>query len=133
MLKSNLTELNKKIEKIEERFALGEINKEMHKKFTTKFEQERAEIKGEINKSSINFSNLKKPLNFALKIRSNPLLLWGSSNYDKKKVFQNLLFPEGIYYNRDLDQSRTTRINSFFSLIASISRDLEGNKKRDFS
>ncbi len=128
-MKSNLTEINKKIDKIEERFAIGEINKEMHNKFKAKFEQERAGIEQEMNKSSINFSNLKKTLDFALKICSNPLLLWEKSNYDGKKVFQNLLFPEGIYYNRELDQSRTTRINSFFSLIASISRGLEGNKK----
>jgi len=128
-MKSNLTELNKKIDKIEERFAVGEISKEIHDKFKFKFEKESTEIEAEMNKTSINFSNLKKTLDFALKTCSNPLLLWEKSNHDGKKVFQNLLFPEGIYYNRELDQSRTTRINSFFSLIASISIGL-GKKER---
>ncbi len=39
-----------------------------------------------------------------------------------------MLFPDGIFYNHELDQVRTTRVNSFFSLIPEITDNI-GNKK----
>ncbi len=50
---------------------------------------------------------------------------------DGKRIFQNLLFPEGIIYNRESDSYRTTRINAFFSPIPELARALKGQKKRD--
>jgi hypothetical protein len=42
-----------------------------------------------------------------------------------------MLFPDGIYYNREFDEVRTSRINSFFSLIPEIAKVIGGHKKRD--
>ncbi len=69
---------------------------------------------------------------FTVKIYLNPLILWNKIDLFGKRVFQKLLLPDGIIYNRELDQYRTTRTNSFFSLIGDISRGLDGNKKGDF-
>lgn len=43
-----------------------------------------------------------------------------------------MLFPEGIRYDFKNHQFRTFRINSIFSEISSISRDLSGNKKENY-
>ncbi len=40
--------------------------------------------------------------------------MWESLSIDSKKALQNLLFPEGIYYNHENNQVRTSRVNSFF-------------------
>ncbi|MHB9143121.1 MAG: hypothetical protein ACYC25_14720, partial [Paludibacter sp.] len=76
-------------------------------------------------------SNLKKVIDFAVKICQSPFILWDSSDLNSKKVFQNLLFPEGIYYNHELDSVRTSRINTFFSPIPELARVLKGQKKGD--
>ena len=39
-----------------------------------------------------------------------------------------MLLPDGIFYNHELDQVRTTRVNSFFSLIPEMTGNI-GNKK----
>ncbi len=76
-------------------------------------------------------SNLKNLIDFAVKICQNPFVLWDSSDLSSKRVFQNLLFPEGIYYNHELDLVRTSKINTFFSPIPELARVLSGQKKGD--
>jgi len=39
-----------------------------------------------------------------------------------------MLFPDGIFYNYQLDQVRTTRVNSFLSLTPEMTDNI-GNKK----
>lgn len=131
-LKNRLAEIERKREAIEERFVVGEIDRSLYDKFRPKYEKECFEIKQELNRTGGYKSNLKKVIDFATEVCLNPLKLWDKSDLDSKRIFQNLLFPEGIIYNRETDQYRTSRINSFFSLVPQIARNLEGHKKRDF-
>ncbi len=130
-LKVKLAEAEKKKETIEERFAIGEIERNIYEKFKGKFEKEYFEIEQELNKTDNYSSNLKKVIDFVTKTCLNPLVLWEKADLFGKSVFQKLLFPNGIIYNRELDQYRTSRINSFFSLTSEISRGLRENKKGD--
>ena len=45
-----------------------------------------------------------------------------------KQGIQDLLFPEGIRYNRKTDECRTSRINIFFCQIARLAQ-VTGNKE----
>ena len=130
-LKTKLTEIRKKLNAIEERFVIGEIDRTLYEKFRPKYEKECFEIEQELNKTGGYSSNLQKVIDFAVKICRNPFLLWDSGDLNSKRVFQNLLFPEGIYYNREFDRVRTPRINTFFSLIPELARVLNGQKKGD--
>lgn len=130
-LKSRLNEIERKKEAIEERFVTGEIDRNLYDKFRPKYEKESFQIKQELNKTGGYKSNLKKVIDFATEICLNPLILWDKSDLYSKRIFQNLIFPEGIIYNRENDQYRTSRINSFFSLIPQIARGIEGHKNGD--
>mgnify|MGYP002349980696 FL=1 len=132
VLKSNLAEVKKKLEAIEERFVIGEIDRNLYDKFRPKYEKECFEIERELNKSDGYFSNLKKVIDFAVKVCCNPLIMWNDLDFNGKQVFQSLLFPEGIIYNREFDQYRTTRVNTFFSAIPQLKRVLEQNKSGCF-
>jgi len=105
---------------IEERFVIGEIDRSLYEKFRPKYEKECFEIEQELDRSGGYSSNLKKVIDFAVRICRNPFLLWDSSDLNSKKVFQNLLFPEGIYYNHELD---------LVSPIPELARVLSGQKK----
>ena len=130
-LKLKLGELKAKQETMEERFVIGEIDRNLYNKFKPKYEKECFEIERELNKTGGYSSNLKKVIDLVTQICLNPLLLWDSSDLYGKRIFQNLLFPEGIIYNRELDNYRTLRVNSFFSSIPQLARVLGGDKKRD--
>lgn len=128
-LKNRLMETERKLEAIEERFVIVEIDRSLYDKFRPKYEKDCFEIKQELNKTGGYKSN--KVIDFATKICLNPLVLWEKSDLNSKRIFQNLLFPEGIIYNRESDQYRTSRINSFFSLIPQIAKNLKGHKNGD--
>lgn len=62
--------------------------------------------------------------------------MWASSSFREKQKLQRLLFGEGIYYNKQKDETRTTKINSVFSLIArrnSVSGQKNKGLQDDFS
>ncbi|MFV0590755.1 MAG: recombinase family protein [Draconibacterium sp.] len=131
-LKNKLAETRRKLDAIEERFVNGEIDRNLYEKFRPKYEKECFEIEQELGRTGGYKSNLIKVVDFAAKLCLNPLEMWGKSDLDGKRVFQNLLFPEGIIYNRESDSYRTSRVNSFFSPIPQLARVLEGDKKKDF-
>ena len=130
-LKQKLTETKKKLDTIEERFVIGEIDRSQYENFRPKYEKECFEIEQELGKTGGYKSNLEKVINFATKICLNPLVLWEKSDLEGKRIFQNLLFPEGIIYDRELDHYRTTRVNSVFSPIPQMARSLIKQKSGD--
>ncbi len=55
---------------------------------------------------------------------------WLSSDIDRKEKLQKLMFPDGIVYDKKNGVFRTDRVNSVFELIASLTSDIDENKKR---
>lgn len=130
-LENNRRELKRKIEAIEERFVIGEIDKSLYEKFRSKYDKELIDLETEISKTSISISNLQKVINYALDICSKPQLIWEKLDLHGKRILQNMIFPDGIRYDRQNDQYRTFRLNSFFALIPELAGLLMGNKKGD--
>jgi hypothetical protein len=58
-LKKRSSELQTQIEKLEERFVLGEVGRDLYEKYTAKYSEELSKIKEELGKSSVNSSNLE--------------------------------------------------------------------------
>ncbi len=83
----------------------------------------------DFDKPEIKLSNLDKMIDFSTEISSNLLNVWSNQSYDKKVLFQNILFPEGIRYNRKKQHYRTTRINTLFSVNTLFSEKYKDNKK----
>ncbi len=120
-VKKQLTGLQSKLETIQERYAIGEINEEIYEKFKEKYQVEINELEASLVDSSISSSNLEK----ATRISSNLNELWVSGDLAQKKKIQNLMFPSGIGYNKLNGEVRTNKINSIFSLILLISSGLD--------
>jgi DNA invertase Pin-like site-specific DNA recombinase len=128
-LNKQLTEINKKLDSLEERFAIGEINKELFEKFTKKYSDEKLPILQELQITEKELSNLEKYVSFALQMAANLPILWGKANHTEKLQLQNLLFPNGIFYSKEKNGYRTEKVNLIFSKIAAKSREAEDNKK----
>ena len=123
-----LGELKQKMERLEERFVNEEIKAELYEKFSTKFKQECWEIEQQMGGCPVSASNLEYYINRSIEISTELPSLWASSGLHEKQKLQKLLFKEGIYYNKQKDETRTTKINSVFSLIASLT-SITGQKK----
>ena len=89
LLKANLNALKKKLENIEVRFVIGEIDRPLYDKYSSKYKNEYFEIEQEVGKTSGYSSNLKKVINFVTKTSTNVLPLWESSTLENKKKSAN--------------------------------------------
>ena len=73
----------------------------------------------------ISSSNLQKAIDKALKMSSKLHETWVSGDLEQKRQLQNLVFPSGIGYNKQNDRVQTTRVNSIFSAIPLLTKDLD--------
>ena len=120
--------LKAKTDAIEERFAIGEIDNEIYKKFKTKYESEEKKLESNLFNSTISSSNLQIAIDKALKMSSNLSELWSSGDLTQKKKIQRLVFPSGIGYDKLKGKVQTKRVNSIFSSIPLLLKDLAKTK-----
>lgn len=95
-----------------------EIKADLYEKFSAKFRKEREELEAFVGMTTFSNSNLEKYLNRSLDFLVELPSLWASSGYKEKQELQQTIFPEGIYFSRKNRETRTTKINSVFALIA---------------
>ncbi|MFD2515833.1 recombinase family protein [Pontibacter locisalis] len=128
-LQTQHTELKKKLDTLERRYAFGEIEKELFTKFSSELKAELLEIEQNLEKCAPALSNpksfIENGLNTAVTISSS----WSNKNVQGRKQLQAMMFPDGVYYDREMEGYRTTRVNGFFSLSKEIERFLEAKEK----
>jgi len=83
----------------------------------------------ELEKSEIGSSNLEDCVNYVVDLSTNLNDIWTSGDYVTQSKLQNLLFPEGIRYDRENGAFRTTRVNTLFALIPEMILVVAGQKK----
>ena len=120
-LKAEVSAVKKKLEAIEERFALGLIDASLFEKFKEKYQGEITEVSIQINKLGINVSNLDEFVGYAIEMSRNLANTWVSGDYEVKRKLQYLVFPEGIFYDKANDIYRIEKVNEIFRSIALLS------------
>ncbi|MBN8696052.1 MAG: recombinase family protein [Bacteroidetes bacterium] len=128
LLNQSLNDLKKKMENIEERHAIGDINRTVYEKYTQKYQNEIDKIENELPKEKQKLSNPEKLIEFAVNISSKINTVWESSHYTQKLNLQKMIFPEGILFDRKNNDYRTGRVNWLFSVIDSFSGSYDENK-----
>ncbi|MFT2010830.1 recombinase family protein [Pontibacter sp. 13R65] len=128
-LKLQQTELTKKLERLERRYAYEEIEREIYQKFSTELKAALQELAANLEKLSSPLSNHKMLLGNGLKMMLSLSSSWTKGDAAKRRRLQALVFPEGVQYDREKEAYRTTRVNSFFSLASEISQKM-GQKER---
>lgn len=96
--RTRLTELEQKIENLEERHVEGKVKEELYEKFIIKYNVERKELLEELLPSPINASNSKNLSNLLLKVSQSPLWHGISAITRKSKECRDDI-SEGMYHN----------------------------------
>jgi site-specific DNA recombinase len=117
-LKRQVSEIKNKQERLEERFINEEINQELFNRYSEKYKMERLDLEREMLQSGNEVSNLEKCVKMVVGFAARLATVWRLLPYKEKMLFQNTLFPEGIFYNKEKDQCRTTKVNSVILYIA---------------
>lgn len=124
VLKRQVTEIQKKIDRLEERLILEEITLDLYNKYVPKLKLEILELEKALLKTSSRVSNLIDGVKKVMDLCGNLRKMWQLLPYKDKQIFQNLLFPKGIWYNKKTGECRTTEINSVFHYIAHLAGNL---------
>jgi site-specific DNA recombinase len=127
-LSLKINEIEAKIEKVEERHALGEIGPEIYFKFSSKLIEERKGLLDELALLADQLSNPTKLIEFTCHIAAHFTPVWDSSDFHQKQRLQSLLFPEGIRYDVKIEHYRTPKVNSIFEAMAGLSKGCGENK-----
>ncbi len=128
-LENRKKELTGKVDKAEERFIEGDIDRESYHRYKNKIEEQLAEIAKEEQKLSIPLSNQEKFIDFSLQICQKLSGMWGSADLTYKQQLQKAIFPEGLAYDRANRTYRTCRVNSIIAQISQLARVSGENKK----
>ena len=127
-VKKTITELSTKIESIEERYALGEINSAIYKKFKDKYESQKQELQSKIENPTLNSSNLELAIDKALNLSESLEKIWTEGDLKQKQKLQNLVFPSGLGYDKSNDRVRTPKVNAIFGAIPILTKEISNIK-----
>lgn len=129
LLQKQLNDIDKKIERMEERYIEEEIKADLYNKYFEKYQVEKHQIECNLLKVSKKVSNLEKYINWVVKFASRLPSTWHSADYLTKQAIQFLVFPEGIFYNKQTDGCRTPHINILFSYVVYLQQVITKNKR----
>lgn len=129
LLEKQIKDINKKMERLEERFIGEEIEKEMFTKYNELFKIEKREIQKKMELLPKKSSNLENCIEKAIKLSTKLNTVWDSADYLEKQKLQYLVFPNGMSFDKKNMECRTERVNSIFSAIADIAKVTNSSKK----
>ncbi len=127
---AKLSDLKGTLDKVEDRWADGQIDEAIYTKRSTQLKKEIAEISKELESKAISISNPADLIDKGVAFASGLASCWQNGDYEERKMVQNILFPEGIIYDKKIDAFRTSHVNVVIGLIAEISANINQKDRR---
>ena len=127
-----VNDLKEKIDFIEYRFAINELSKEIFERQSQKLKDSILQKRKELEILPTKKSNLEKSIKYFTKIAENPCGFYESLDYNQKRVFQKLIFPDGLQYSLENRKYLTSNTGALFSLTSSISDSYSIKTKKTY-
>ena len=131
ILRKRRTELEQKIEALEERYALGEINKVLFDKYSEKFRADLVPIREELSKMEKTLSNPTKHVKNAVEFMSKIQTMWQLSNPEGKSKLLKTIYPKGILFDTENNSYRTSGLNPAIRCMVEMVSGSRETKKRN--
>ena len=125
-----LNGLTESYDKMEYRYAINEISKDIFERQSKKINEAIIEKTKELDFIPTKKSNNENATKYFLKIVQNPGKFYDSLDYNKKRKFQYLVFPDGFHYSIKNRKYRTSKTNTLFDLTKCISESYGFEKEK---
>lgn len=120
LISSKLDDLNDSIDKLMEDCYVNKIIPIEHfKQLHSKRIEEKRMLNEQLKKHDFELSNFDEFYDISRKICENLHDLWLDSDIEGRKKVQILVFPEGVWFDPEIEDYRTPRVNSCIELISS--------------
>ena len=124
------TECKQKIEKLKLRFGLDEIGEDIYKTSIAHLNTELAEIERGLEIASRNLSNMEKFVDRAMLMCCKLGDLWIDGDFESRQELQKLVFPRGIFLNKENGNYRTENENEVFKIIRLFSNNYRNENEK---
>ena len=128
LLKKRLSEVDSDLKTCYMKYATDKLDNEAYTIATNELKRKKATIEAELERYSLDLSNLDDKINMVLVTCSKLGSLWENGDLEIKRKIQELVFPDGILWDRGIRNYRTENRNAFFDLLDRLSISY-GNKK----
>ncbi len=131
MLKKQKTEKENKLKSCKVRFGMGDIDDEIFEITVDTLQKDIAQITLELSKYDKDLSNLENRINDILVMCCHLGSMWQNADLQTAQKLQNLLFPDGILWNKEFDDYRTISENAALAVIGKISASYEKEREEN--
>ena len=120
-IKKRIATLTTNIKTVKKRYAIGKIDEDVYCDAISDLENDMREAKLELDKASVNLSNLATYIDDTIAFACNLGSYWQKMDFEMCQGIQKLVFPEGVNWDKESRSYRTTNYNSFFEILHSVS------------
>ena len=128
ILKKQKSEKENRLKTCKIRYGMGEIDEEIYTMTIEALQSEIDKITLELSKYSKDLSNLENRVNDILIMCCHLGHLWRKADLLTAQKLQNLLFPKGIFWNKEIDGYRTIEENEGLAVIRKITESYRKEK-----
>ena len=107
---------------------MKKITKVIHDAVVKEFEPQKQSLEQKLAIAQVELSNYSPYVEYAISMSCKLGSLWKDCDMIKKEKLQNLVFPQGIFYDKKIGSYRTPECNTFFQ---SIKRESASYKKEN--
>ena len=125
VLKKKKSEKENKLKTCKIRYGMGEIDDEIYTMTTEALQSDIDKITFELSKYSKDLSNLENRVNDILIMCCHLGSTWKNADLLTAQKLQNLIFPKGIYWDKEIDGYRTIEENEGLAVIRKITESYE--------
>ena len=121
LLLKNKSELERKQLALKIRLGLGEIDKDIYNATSAHLDEQLMQIHKVLQEAERDLSNEKKYIADVIAMSCKLGTLWQKGDFRTRQKLQNLVYPNGILYDKHLGSYRTENENEVFRIFRSIS------------
>ena len=132
LLKKQKSELENKLKKCKVSRGMGDIDEDIYTTTVEVIQEKLAKIEVEIAKVKRNLSNLTSTVDEVVATCCKLGCLWSNSELELCQKIQNLLFPSGIFWDKENENYRTIDCNQALSIIQRISSGYKNKNEEKF-
>lgn len=126
-----LLECETQINDLNLRYGLNKINEEVYNITISKLKGDEANYREELERVATIVSNSSEYVSDATLTCSNIGAFWEQSDSNMKRKIQKLVYPSGIFYDKEIEEYRTDGENKVFEVFRKISGTYKGRIKTD--
>lgn len=131
VLKKQKSEKENKLKSCKIRYGMGDIDDEIYSMTIEALQKDIDRITLELSKYDKDLSNQENRINDVLVMCCHLGSMWRQADLLTAQKLQNLLFPKGIYWDKEKDDYRTITENTGLAVIRKITESYEKEKEEN--